>query len=156
MSLGRLALIYNVILALGYVPERWRGAKAVLITKVHGKEWLLFTPVFPPNLPDLFPFQRNGMVHYFHHNFIHEYRRLLLKCSTMGKRQGYVFYEDIFEQGRCAFAWYEVCKDPLTFLTGCNESGFDAIFHKKLKTVFIRVFTVYSMIRSYEGFLFKQ
>ena len=34
VSLGRLALIYNVSLALGYVPERWRGAKAVLIPKV--------------------------------------------------------------------------------------------------------------------------
>ena len=29
VSLGRLALIHNVSLALGYVPERWRGAKAV-------------------------------------------------------------------------------------------------------------------------------
>ena len=27
VSLGRLALIYNVSLALGYVPERWRGPK---------------------------------------------------------------------------------------------------------------------------------
>ena len=28
VSLGRLALIYNVSLALGYVPERWRGGQS--------------------------------------------------------------------------------------------------------------------------------
>ena len=33
-SLERLALIYNVSLSLGYVPKRWRGAKAVLIPKM--------------------------------------------------------------------------------------------------------------------------
>ena len=33
-SLGRLSLLYNVSLSLGYVPKRWRGAKAVLIPKV--------------------------------------------------------------------------------------------------------------------------
>ena len=33
-SLGRLALMYNVSLVLGYVPERWRGANAILIPKV--------------------------------------------------------------------------------------------------------------------------
>ena len=33
VSLGRLALLCNVSLTLGYVPARWRGTKAVLIPK---------------------------------------------------------------------------------------------------------------------------
>ena len=33
-SLGRLALLCNISLSLGYVPKRWRGANAVLIPKV--------------------------------------------------------------------------------------------------------------------------
>ena len=38
-SLGRLALLYNVSLTLGYVPRRWRGAKAVLIPKAGKKDY---------------------------------------------------------------------------------------------------------------------
>ena len=34
VSMGRLALIYNESLSLGYVPEKWRGAEAVLILKI--------------------------------------------------------------------------------------------------------------------------
>ena len=34
VSLGRLALIYNVSLSLGYIHKRWRGATAVLIPKM--------------------------------------------------------------------------------------------------------------------------
>ena len=32
--MGRLALIYNESLLLGYVSEEWRGAEAVLILKM--------------------------------------------------------------------------------------------------------------------------
>ena len=38
-SLERLAMLCNVSLSLGYVPGRWRGAKAVLIPKVGKKDY---------------------------------------------------------------------------------------------------------------------
>ena len=59
ISLGRLALIYNVSLAWVMSLKGGGGAKAILIPKV-GKSVLLLTLILPPNLPDLFPFQRNG------------------------------------------------------------------------------------------------
>ena len=46
-SLGRLALIYNVSLSLGYIPERWKGAQGVFISKIPDPspfdQFLLFT-----------------------------------------------------------------------------------------------------------------
>ena len=38
-SLERLALLCNVSLSLGHIPERWRGANAVLIPKVGRKDY---------------------------------------------------------------------------------------------------------------------
>ena len=48
ISLGRLALIYNMSLALGYVPERWRGAKAILIPKVAKSDYYSSPRSFRP------------------------------------------------------------------------------------------------------------
>ena len=47
-TLERLALIFNVSLTLGYVPKRWRGAKAVLIPKAGKNDYSLprsFRPI---------------------------------------------------------------------------------------------------------------
>ena len=49
-SLERLAMLCNVSLSLGYVPKKWRGAKAILIPKVGKTDYSTprsFRPISP-------------------------------------------------------------------------------------------------------------